>query len=79
MKFCKDCKHHKAVKIEAYIAAHLCMRKPSRHHRVTGNPLHERVDCDNERMYGRVISWLEGKCGSEGRFYEPLTDDEGDE
>jgi hypothetical protein len=57
MKLCKDCKHYRSGLCGHPLATSLDDGLP-------------RYSCNSERQEGKIISWLEGKCGKAGRYWE---------
>jgi hypothetical protein len=78
MKFCRDCKHAKATSAGNFVAYYDCLRKGNAPaDLVTGREYPIRLCSHREREPLTLKERLFGadRCGSDGRFWEPLEED----
>ncbi len=76
MKFCKDCKFfipNTSVIEEDRVRFGLCEREPyTRTDLVTGVSKNLHAPCFKQRDVGGLLAVVLSRCGSQGRFWEPL-------
>ena len=65
-KLCVNCTNH----VARNVGADTCSRKTGKVNLVTGGAELSGLYCTTERAYNKFESWIHGRCGKQGRFFE---------
>lgn len=68
VKLCKNCKHHS---INNYWYSEELKREYALCDASTLDPVNGSSECKNFRKGGKLLARLKGRCGKEGRYWEP--------